>query len=84
MYVTTAAITGLIIVTMLMIDAGGYWLWRLLVLPLALVAILGTLPIRKSLAIALEYVLDIWFGRHEMPPSASPRQTSRRTDAEHE
>jgi len=69
MYVTTAAITGLIIVAMLMISTGGYWVWRLLVLPLALVAITGTLPIRKSLAIALEYVFDHWFDRQETQTS---------------
>jgi uncharacterized protein (DUF983 family) len=84
MYVTTAAITGLIIVAMLLIHAGGNWVWRLLVLPVALVAITGTLPIRKSLAIALEYVMDIWFDRHETPPSDSPRNGSHRAAKEHE
>ena len=84
MYVTTAAITGLIIVAMLMIGTGSYGVGRLLVLPLALVTITGTLPIRKSLAVALEYVMDIWFDRHETPPSESRRSGSHSAGKEHQ
>lgn len=83
MYVTTAAITGVFIVAMLTLGAKAYWLWRLLVLPSALVAIAGTLPIRKSLAIASEYVMDMWFERHETPHDPSSEGRSPRSGAGH-
>ncbi len=68
MYVTTAGITGLVIIMMLLLDTHQQWIWRFIVLPIALALIGGTLPIRKSVAVAVEYLLDVKLNRFEEPP----------------
>lgn len=58
MYITTTLLTGLIIVGMLLISPPALWTGRVVVLPLALVVILGSLPYRKGVAIAVEHLID--------------------------
>lgn len=65
MYISTAGVTGLVIVVMLMLGTARLWMWRFIVLPIALTIIGVTLPIRKSIAVALEYMLDLRFDRFE-------------------
>ena len=59
MYLSTAFVTGLIVVAMLLITPANRWAGRIVVLAVAIAAILGTLPIRKSLGVAIEYLVDL-------------------------
>ncbi len=59
MYLSTAGITGLIVVGMLLLTPENRWLGRGVVLGFAIALILGTLPIRKSVGIAIEYLVDL-------------------------
>jgi hypothetical protein len=58
MYFTTALLTGVVILPMLFLAPPDGWTARVIVLPIALVLILGTLPARKGIAIAIEYLVD--------------------------
>lgn len=61
MYISTALITGVFFVAMLLWQPKAILSYQLLLLPAALVAILGTLPRRKGLAIALDYLSEwLW------------------------
>lgn len=58
MYMTTAGLTGLLVVTMFLIRPRVLWIGQLLV-GLAAVAIIGlSLPVRKGIAVALDYLLE--------------------------
>jgi len=59
MYLSTAFVTGLIVVAMLLFTPANRWAGRAVVLAVAIAAILGTLPLRKSLGVALEYLVDL-------------------------
>jgi len=59
MYLSTAGITGVIVAGMLLLPPANRWLGRGVVLAVAIVLILGTLPLRKSLGIAIEYLVDL-------------------------
>ena len=59
MYLSTAGITGVIVVGMLLFPPTNRWLGRGVVLAVAVGLILGTLPLRKSVAIAVEYLVDL-------------------------
>jgi len=61
MYMTTAALTGFIVLAMFFIHPSNTWLGLILVMLTAASVIAGTLPIRKSLAIALEYLISAQF-----------------------
>ena len=58
MYVTTAALTGVVILGMFAVTPRHFWLGRLFVVAAALCLYLGTYQRRKGLAIAVEYCLD--------------------------
>lgn len=73
MYVSTAGITGLIIVAMLFFGMAHLHIWRLIVLPIALVTIGGTLPIRKSLAVGAEYLIRLASDAGESDPTDPTR-----------
>src|SRR5215470_11554264 len=47
MYLSTAVLTGLIVIGMLLIIPGNQWMGRAVVLVVAIGAIIGTLPLRK-------------------------------------
>jgi len=71
MYVSTAGITGLIIVAMLLIGIAHLRIWRIVVLPIAILAIGCTLPIRKSLAVGAEYLIRLASDADEPDPTNS-------------
>ena len=58
MYISTAGMTGVIVVAMLLTHPPSAWLGRVLVLAGAIVLIIGTLPHRKGVALALEFLLE--------------------------
>lgn len=61
MYMTTAALTGFIIIAMFLLHPTNTWLGLAIVMITAVSVIAGTLPIRKSIAIALEYIISSRF-----------------------
>ena len=58
MYVSSAGLIGLFFVALFLIKPTNVLIGQVIVLPLALLVIGGTLPFRKGLAIALEYLVD--------------------------
>ena len=56
MYVSTAFLTGVMVIVMLLMHPETIASGRLVVIPAALALYLSTLPVRKALAIALNYV----------------------------
>lgn len=67
MYLTTAGLTGVIIVGMMLIQPPSQMWGAVAVLAVAVVLILGTLPRRKALAIAFDY-LTRRTARRNSPP----------------
>ena len=58
MYMSTAGLTGLLVVTMFLLRPRVLWIGQLLVC-LAAVALIGlSLPYRKGIAVALDYLLE--------------------------
>lgn len=57
MYASTAFLTGLFILAMLLIRPANPWVGRLVVAVAAAAMLLGTLPHRKGIAIALDFLL---------------------------
>jgi hypothetical protein len=55
---TTAGLTGLIVVVMLLIDVPNVLLGQIGVLVVWLFVILLTLPLRKAIAIGMDYYLE--------------------------
>jgi len=55
-YVSTAFLTGVMLVVMLLMHPETIASGRLVVIPAALALYLSTLPVRKALAIALNYI----------------------------
>jgi uncharacterized protein (DUF983 family) len=58
MYISTAAMTGAIVLGMLLLHPGDLLLGRAVVLMMAIVLILLSLPYRKGLAMAIEFVIE--------------------------
>ncbi len=61
MYMTTAALTGFIVIAMFTLHPSNTWLGLTFVMLAAVSVIAGTLPLRKSIAIALEYIISVQF-----------------------
>ncbi len=59
MYLSTTFLTGVIVVGMLLFPPDNRWLGRAVVVVAAIAVILGTLPLRKSLGMAVEYLIDL-------------------------
>ena len=59
MYMSTGFLTGLIFLGMLLIRPTALWLGRMVVVIAALLLIMGTLPRRKGLALALNYLITL-------------------------
>lgn len=57
MYTSTGAITGIIIVGMFLLSPTAIWAGRVAVFGLAAVIIVGTLPYRKGIAIAIDVLV---------------------------
>lgn len=58
MYYSTAGFTGFIIIAMLLLEPENIWLARAIVLVAAVVFIVFTLPYRKGLALAVDYLSE--------------------------
>lgn len=67
MYLSTAFMTGVIVVGMLMIHPPNMWIGRVGIFAAVMLFIIGTMPYRKGIAIAIDY-----FGHPERdaPPKA--------------
>jgi uncharacterized protein (DUF983 family) len=65
MYVTTAMLTGIIIVTMFLIAPKMVLFGQIVVGAAAVLLIVGTLPYRKGIAMSIEYLID---ARYPDPP----------------
>ncbi len=57
-YMTTAGLTGVVVVVMLLIDVPDIFLGQIGVLVAWFVIILLTLPIRKAIAIGIDYYIE--------------------------
>lgn len=62
MYLSTAFITGLFVVTMFVIVPRDIRLARGVLFVLAVILIVGSLPYRKGVAVAIEYLVDRRWG----------------------
>ena len=58
LYLSTAFVTGLFVIAMLLWQPPSLWLGRLTIVPLALVAYVVTSPFRKGAALALKMTLE--------------------------
>ncbi len=58
MYISSAGLIGVFFVALFLIKPTNVLVGQAIVLPLALLVIGGTLPFRKGLAVALEYLVD--------------------------
>jgi len=65
MYISTAGITGVFVAVMLLVRPPQVWIGQLIVLPLALLLIGGSLPFRKGLAIAIDYLSELYWDNHQ-------------------
>lgn len=65
MYISTAFLTGLIIVAMLLIHPQSLWLSRFWVMLMAFFIIAGSMPYRKGLAMAIEYLVELKWHNHK-------------------
>jgi uncharacterized protein (DUF983 family) len=63
MYLSTAFITGLILIGMLLLVPTQLWLGRIVVGGAAIIVIFGTLSLRKGLSIAVDYLITDRPGR---------------------
>lgn len=64
MYVSTAGITGVFILLMMFgLKPSQLWIGRSILLPAALLAIVATLPRRKGIALALDYLSELLLHR---------------------
>ncbi len=80
MYLSTAFLTGLIVVAMLFVIRPSHWASRAVVLPLALVVILGSLPYRKGFAIGIEFLIERHWGKYADTAPDDDRDDSYRDD----
>ncbi|HEY2739824.1 MAG TPA: DUF983 domain-containing protein [Thermoanaerobaculia bacterium] len=58
MYMTTAGLTGMLVVTMFLLRPRVVWLGQLAIGVAALVLIVSSLPFRKGIAVALNYLIQ--------------------------
>lgn len=58
-YMTTAGLTGVLIVAMLLIDVPDILMGQVAVLVAWFVVIFASLPVRKSLAIGIDFYLEV-------------------------
>lgn len=64
MYMSTAFLTGVILAAMFLLRPPTYWLGRTAIVVAALALILGTLPLRKSIALAINYLITLRWDNH--------------------
>jgi len=62
MYLTSAGITGVFVGIMLFwFRPESYWVGQFVLLPSSLIALVGTLPRRKGMAVAFDYLTELWW-----------------------
>ena len=62
MYITSAGITGVFLGIMIFLfRPESYWVGQFVLLPSSLVSIVGTLPRRKGMAVAFDYLTELWW-----------------------
>jgi uncharacterized protein (DUF983 family) len=66
MYYSTAIMTGVVILAMLLIRPHSLWLGRTVVFVAAMALVLLTLPTRKGLAVAVDYLTELRSGRSDL------------------
>lgn len=76
MYISTAGLTGVIVLGMLILRPERMWVGWSVVLPVALALIVGSLPFRKGLAMAIEHVVDRRVERDLIEPPRQDRHDS--------
>lgn len=64
MYLSTAFITGLFILSMLLILPKSLWVGRVIVAVAALGLFVLSAPVRKGLAIAIDYIVELRLNNH--------------------
>ncbi|MHC5111104.1 MAG: DUF983 domain-containing protein [Planctomycetota bacterium] len=64
MYISTAGLTGVFFVIMLLTKPENLVFWQIVLFTLAMLVIVGTLPMRKSIAIALDYLSELLWDNH--------------------
>ena len=80
MYLSTAFLTGLFVVAMLFLIPPALWAGRAVVLPLALVVIVGSLPYRKGVAIGMEFLIELHWGERAATPPDEDEDGARPDD----
>ena len=65
MYITTAGITGVFFVGMLLYKPVQTGIAQMVLLALALIFIVGSLPRRKGMAISLDYLSELLWDNHQ-------------------
>jgi len=76
-YVTTAGLTGVLIVTMILLQPPSVFVGQLVLLPVAIGLMLGSVPFRKGVAIAIDYLVDRSVqGGSEPAPTGSSRDAT--------
>ena len=81
MYLSTAFLTGLFFVVMLLIRPASVLAGRAVVFVAGLAIIVGSLPFRKGLAMALEFVIDNRWGSCAEDSNENSRQGNDRDRA---
>ncbi len=72
MYYSTAIFTGFIVIAMLLVRPANLWLGRFVVFLSAFVLIVLTLPYRKGLALAIDYLSERRTEPREGLPDGTP------------
>jgi uncharacterized protein (DUF983 family) len=65
MYLSTAGLTGSLVVAMFLLTPSDVKVGRFVVFLVAILGIAGTLPYRKGIAIAIEYLVELRWGGGE-------------------
>jgi uncharacterized protein (DUF983 family) len=62
LYMSTAFLTGLFVIVMLLWRPSSVWVGRLVIVPAALAAYIVTIPFRKGAALGVKVALEEWTG----------------------
>jgi len=59
MYMTTAGLTGVLVVLMFLVRPRTIWVGQIVILAAAIVVIGLSIPLRKGVAVALDYLIEL-------------------------
>ncbi len=77
MYLSTAGLTGTLVVAMFLLTPSDVKVGRLVVFLIAILGIAGSLPYRKGIAIAIEYLVESQWGGGDSADAHGERDTDR-------